>query len=122
MGTYGGVMHISGPDPSFYSGPLATLNTTTTAEQAALDAVPSQLGSYDWTVLMSGWALSFTNESGVGQVNGGQGGTYATFESAYPYILLPLASAEKICESRYPSRAMRSLIKLACSRLFSTKR
>ncbi|KAG8874064.1 hypothetical protein FRB97_006195, partial [Tulasnella sp. 331] len=99
IGTYGGVVHINGTDPSFYSGPLATLSVISTSEQASFDTLPPQLGSYDWTVRMQSWILSFTNGSIGVQVSGGQGGMYATFESAYPYILLPLADAEQIYSS-----------------------
>ncbi|KAG9022505.1 hypothetical protein FRB95_014677 [Tulasnella sp. JGI-2019a] len=95
-GSYGGVLHINGPDPSFYSGDFVTLPTSTSTDQASFNSVPDQLGSYDWTIKMTGWSLSFTNGSSVSEVNGDQAGMYATFESGYPYILLPQADAQKI--------------------------
>lgn len=97
-GSYGGVMHIDAPLPGFYVGDIATLPVSTTSQQSNFGDVPSQLGSYDWTIEMSGWSLNSTVNGQQGSVSGGEGGIYSTFESAYPYILLPLADADKICE------------------------
>lgn len=99
VGSYGGVMHVNGADSSFYAGNLVTMQVASSSQQSSFGSVPSQLGSYDWTVEMQGWTMDSVVNGQKQTVSGGVGGIYSTFESAYPYILLPLADAEKICES-----------------------
>lgn len=58
-------------------------------------SVPTQLGSYDWSLQIQGWLF----KTGSSELSGGQG-MYGTVEAAYPYILLPQQQANSICELR----------------------
>ena len=91
----GGQLTIFGSDPTKYSGTLTNVNVVSSNQQQNFGSVPTQLGSFDWTVQTGGWQLSANGQT----ASGGQG-SFATVEMAYPYILLTQADAQKICKSR----------------------
>lgn len=90
----GGELHIFQPDTSFYTGNMATLPVANANQQSNFGSVPTQLGSYDWTVQLQGW--SFTPGQNQQAITGG-GGVYTTVEASYPYIVLTAEDAQRIC-------------------------
>lgn len=45
-----GVLHLYQPDPQYYVPPLVSIPTADADTTAQFGTLPSQLGSYDWTV------------------------------------------------------------------------
>ncbi|KAG8962727.1 hypothetical protein FRC00_008887 [Tulasnella sp. 408] len=91
----GGYLHLSNPDPSFYTGSIQTMPVAGSDTTVNWGAAPDQVGSYDWTVQSQGWVLKTKNDQGELTVTEGEG-MWATVEAGYPYILLPQADASKI--------------------------
>ncbi|KIO25321.1 hypothetical protein M407DRAFT_25332 [Tulasnella calospora MUT 4182] len=89
----GGTLHVFQPDTSFYTGNMATIPVANANAQSNFGSVPTQVGSYDWTVQMQGW--SFVPGQNQQAITGG-GGVYTTVEASYPYIVLTAADAQSI--------------------------